>query len=181
MYKGGTHMGVRTLFYSVVLDGDVKFSKAANGCDTASFCVKYGNEKYRMILFSDQNEKNPYTRMKTCVEKGALTKGKPLWIEAEMTYYEKSIIPDESWNELISDIPNEKVEQIFGSTKNPSKGKFPRFKVTEWDFAIPKECHDTLKPVSASSSSGYETKEPSSSMQPTIKPLGLENWGNSGI
>lgn len=173
MYKGGTRMGVRTLFHSVILDGEINFSKAVNGCDTASFCVKNGNEKYKMILFSDQNEKNPFTRMRSCVEKGALVKGKPLWIEAEMSYYEKSIIPDEAWKMLIKDIPYKEVENIFGSTENPSKGKFPRFKVTDWNFAIPSECHNTRKTTPSSM-----PEESNTHPQPVIKPLDLENWGN---
>ena len=159
-------MGVKVMFPSVVLDGEIKFGKAVNDCDTASFCVKYGNEKYRMILFSDQNEKNSYTRMRTCVEKGALFKGTPLWIEAEMTYYEKSIIPDELWNTLVENASAKTVKSIFGSTQNPSKGKFPRFKVTDWNFAIPREYHDSHKNTSAE-------KE----KQPTITPLNLNNWG----
>lgn len=59
-----------------------------------------------------------------------------------MTYYEKVIIPDSAWKGLLKQIPEQDIKRIFGSTKNPSKGKFPRFKVTGWDFAIPKEYHE---------------------------------------
>lgn len=171
MNKGGLHMGVKVMFPSVILDGEIKFGKAVNNCDTASFCVKYENEKYRMILFSDQNEKNPYTRMKTCVEKSTLSKGTPLWIEAEMTYYEKSIIPDELWDALVKKASAETVKSMFGSTQNPSKGKFPRFKVTDWNFAIPREYHDSHK-----KDTSVEKEN-----QPIITPLNLNNWGTQEV
>lgn len=135
-------MSIKVMFHSVLLDSDIAFSTTSNGSDMASFCVRHGNEKYKMLLFADANENNCFTRMRTCVEKGFLKKGKPLWIEAEMTYYEKVIIPDSAWKGLLKQIPEQDIKRIFGSTKNPSKGKFPRFKVTGWDFAIPKEYHE---------------------------------------
>lgn len=163
-------MGVRVTFNSVLLDSDISFSKASNGYETASFCIKKGNEKYKMILFADRNEQNPYTRMRTCVEKGYLSKGKPIWIEADMSYYEKSVIPEDTWNKLVGKLSKKDIESLFGSTENPSKGKFPRFKVLDWDFAIPKEYRDAGKKTTVSNA---EQPQPSA----TIKPLGdLSRW-----
>lgn len=162
-------MGIKVCFYSVILDGDVKFGRAANGYDTASFIVRKGNEKYRMILFSDNNEQNPFTRLKSCVEKGFLVKGKPIWLEAEMSYYEKSIIPDQVWEKLKTKLPEQLLEDIFGSTENPSKGKFPRFKVTDWDFSIPREAVDEKD---------KKTEAVKNDAADQLKPLiNLSKWG----
>lgn len=35
-------MSAKVIFHSYVLDGKVKFDKASNGADTASFCIKNG-------------------------------------------------------------------------------------------------------------------------------------------
>ena len=34
-------MSAKVIFHSYVLDGKVKFDKASNGADTASFCIKW--------------------------------------------------------------------------------------------------------------------------------------------
>lgn len=62
---------------------------------------KNGDEKYRMVLFSDGTDQSPFSRMKTCVEKGFLDKGKPIWVEAEMSYYQKKMISDEAWEKFL--------------------------------------------------------------------------------
>lgn len=94
-------MSAKVIFHSYVLDGKIKFDKASNGADTASFCIKNGDEKYRMVLFSDGTDQSPFSRMKTCVEKGFLDKGKPIWVEAEMSYYQKKMISDEAWEKFL--------------------------------------------------------------------------------
>lgn len=175
-------MSAKVIFHSYVLDGKIKFDKASNGADTASFCIKNGDEKYRMVLFSDGTDQSPFSRMKACVEKGFLDKGKPIWVEAEMSYYEKTIISEDAWKKISSTVSNKVLEDLFGSTENPSKGKFPRFKVTDWDFAIPKDYLDAQKGVKTSDLTN-ESREPdmnqndshdnSSEKNSSIQPLTL--------
>lgn len=63
---------------------------------------------------------------------------------------------------------------LFGSTENPSKGKFPRFKVTDWDFAIPKDYLDARKEIKEAPSKKLNDGENSgSSKKETIQPLSL--------
>lgn len=160
-------MAIKVTFFSVMLDGKITFGKAANDSDIATFYIKHGAEKYRMVLFADANEKNPYTRMKTCVEKGFLEKGKPIWVEAEMSYYDRNFITDDIWEKLIADIPKQKLDALLGGSQNPTKGRFPQFKVINWDFAIPKDCLEGKK----------EEKKDNSEKDPKIKPLNVgSSW-----
>lgn len=53
-------MSAKVIFHSYVLDGKIKFDKASNGADTASFCIKNGDEKYRMVLFSEGTDQSPF-------------------------------------------------------------------------------------------------------------------------
>lgn len=91
-----------------------------------------------MVLFSDGTDQSPFSRMKTCVEKGFLDKGKPIWVEAEMSYYQKKMISDEAWEKISSSVSDKILTDLFGSTENPSKGKFPRFKVNRLGFRYSK-------------------------------------------
>ena len=167
-------MSAKVIFHSYVLDGKIKFDKASNGADTASFCIKNGDEKYRMVLFSDGTDQSPFSRMKTCVEKGFLDKGKPIWVEAEMSYYQKKMMSDEAWEKISSSVSDKILTDLFGSTENPSKGKFPRFKVTDWDFAIPKDYLDARKEIKEAPSKKLNDGENSgSSKKETIQPLSL--------
>lgn len=117
---------------------------------------------------------NSFSRMKTCVEKGFLDKGKPIWVEAEMSYYQKKMISDEAWEKISSSVSDKILTDLFGSTENPSKGKFPRFKVTDWDFAIPKDYLDARKEIKEAPSKKLNDGENSgSSKKETIQPLSL--------
>ena len=47
-------MSAKVIFHSYVLDGKIKFDKASNGADTASFCIK--NEMKNTEWFSFRME-----------------------------------------------------------------------------------------------------------------------------
>ena len=91
-----------------------------------------------------------------------------------MSYYEKTIISEDAWKKISSTVSNKVLEDLFGSTENPSKGKFPRFKVTDWDFAIPKDYLDAKKEIKKTTSKKLNDGENSgSSKKETIQPLSL--------
>lgn len=148
-------------FYSVLLDGTIKFKTGKE--EYAIFYIASGKDKYRMICFNDAP---CYGRLKTCAEKGYLAKNKPVWIEAEMTMYEDKVIADSLWNTLVNH-SEETIIKTFGSTTNPTGIWMPQFKVTNWDFAIPKGANE-------------KKEEPLKfEIVDELEPLSLNNWEES--
>lgn len=131
--------GVLCLFQSAVLQSGINFSKAKNGTETATFILRKSNDNYRCILFDDGTSNGAYARMKKMQEK--LKKGKVLNAECEMTLYERSMIPENIWNQLVK----ESGTCPYKDGLNPTKGKFPQFKVKDWDYAIPVEYYTKEK------------------------------------
>ena len=76
--------------------------------------------------------------------------------------------------QLFQKMLGKKFPLLFKPWENPSKGKFPRFKVTDWDFAIPKDYLDAKKEIKKTTSKKLNDGENSgSSKKETIQPLSL--------
>lgn len=131
--------GALCIFQSAILQTDIQFKKAKNETKTAVFVIRKGDDHYRCTLFDDGTETGPYQRMYKMREK--LVKGKVITVEAEMTLYERPMVPDKEWDKIVD---NNK-ESKYPAGINPTKAKFPQFKVRDWDYSIPIEYYEKEK------------------------------------
>lgn len=158
--------GALCIFQSAILQTEIQFKRAKNDAKTAIFVIRKGDDHYRCILFDDGTETGPYQRMYKMREK--LKKGKVITVEAEMTLYERPMIPDNVWSKIVENNDNSKYPEGI----NPTKAKFPQFKVRDWDYSIPIEYYEKDKEK--------KKKETNKTSSASEIPYNLTNFQNGG-
>lgn len=135
--------GIKTIFESAILQSDISFQKAKNESYMCSFILRKGEDSYKCTLFDDERKRSPYKKMKSLYNKGKLKKGTVLNVDAEMSMFEKNLVSDSVWKELLKENPAG--DKYFPDGVNPTLGKFPQFRVKDWDYAIPVEYYRSNK------------------------------------
>ena len=97
-----------------------------------------------------------------------LKKGKVITVEAEMTLYERPMIPDNVWSKIVENNDNSKYPEGI----NPTKAKFPQFKVRDRDYSIPIEYYEKDKEK--------KKKETTKTSSASEIPYNLTNFQNGG-
>lgn len=117
-----------------------------------TFLVSDGTYKYKVVVFDDEREKNPFKKLDDALDKGNLSRGTFINMECELSRYQAYAITDEKWKTISND-------------PNPTKVYFDTFKLKDWDYAVPYEIHQEFKQMAINN----QIPKPS-----VIKPLGLE-------
>lgn len=112
------------------LVGDVIFSVATNGTETASFFFRYDNETFRAFCFNDGKDLDVYRRLKETLK---ISKGSYVTMHCQLEFYRKKLVSDETWDSYKTGV------------SNPTSCLVPQYRIMAIDYGLPLELHNALK------------------------------------
>jgi len=143
---------ILTIFRNAKLSSLPEKKNGKNG-EFYSFVVTVDDQKFKIICFDDERDKNPFKKLDNALNAGNIGRGTYISMECELSRYPAYAISEEKWKSISSEA-------------NPTKVALDNFKLEDWEYAVPYEIHQKMKDMKEK---GNELPAPA-----TLLPLGDE-------